>query len=176
MAAISSVTTIDQGSFIGRYSNKFKKRAVGSDTSVPLNERQIDSLVKAAKQFGKHGLRNATLILMAHRHGMRVSELINLKWNHIDLEAGNVLVSRLKNGQKTIHALSQQEVANLTQMENTYPESEYVFITERNQPLSHTVIHKMVKRAGQKAGLPISVASSMLQTANSFNFVSTRPH
>lgn len=176
MGAVSNVTTIDRGTFIGRYSNKIKRRAVDSEEPAPLNSRQLDSLVKAARQQGKHGVRNATLILMAHRHGLRISELINLKWIHIDLEAGNVLVSRLKNGQKTIHALTPQEVTYLTEMEKKYPDSEYVFITDRNKPLNNSVIYKMVKRAGLQAGLSDTVASNMLQPANSFNFISTRSH
>ncbi|WP_455202539.1 tyrosine-type recombinase/integrase [Kaarinaea lacus] len=176
MRGIDNVITIDQHSFTGRYSNRIKRRAIQPETKTQLSARQIDQLVRAAKQNGKHGTRNATLILMAHRHGLRIDELINLKWIHIDLEAGNVLVSRLKNGRKTIHALTKQEVDYLVEMEGRYPESEYVFISERRNPLSTSVIHKMVKQAGEQAGLPSTMQPYVLQPANSFNFVSSRSH
>lgn len=176
MRGIDNVITIDQDFFIGRYSNKIKRRAIKQETNTQLTSQQIDRLVRAAKQNGKHGTRNATLILMAHRHGLRVDELINMKWIHIDLEAGNLLVSRLKNGQKTIHELTKQEVDYLIEMESRYPESEYVFISERKNPLSTSVVHKMVKQAGEKAGLPSTIQPYILHASSSFNFVSSKSH
>ncbi|MEJ2179722.1 MAG: tyrosine-type recombinase/integrase [Gammaproteobacteria bacterium] len=176
MAGVESVITIDQDFFTGRYSSKTKRRATQPNANTQLTSRQIDRVVKAAKENGKHGTRNATLILMAYRHGLRVNELINLKWIHIDLEAGNVLVSRLKNGQKTIQPLTKQEVTYLVELEQRYPDSEYVFLSERKTPLSTAVVHKMVKQAGARAGLPSTVQTYLLQPANSFNFSSTNPH
>ena len=55
-------------------------------------------LIKAAKRAGRHGHRDATLILIAYRHGLRVSELVALRWDQIDLKAGRLHVVRLKNG------------------------------------------------------------------------------
>ena len=176
MGSANGVITIDQGYFVGKYSNKAKRRSINSQPSAQLTSRQFDRLVRAAKQNGKHGTRNATLILMAYRHGLRVDELINLKWIHIDLDAGNLLVSRLKNGQKTIHPLTKQEVDYLLKMERMYPDSEYVFISERKNPLSTSVVHKMVKRAGEQAGLPSAIQACMLQPMNSFSFSSAKPH
>jgi len=176
MRGVDNVITIDQDSFIGRYSIQIKRRATKPETGTQLTSRQIDCLVRAAKENGKHGTRNAAFILMAYRHGLRVDELINLKWIHIDLEAGNLLVSRLKNGQKTIHALTKQEVDYLVEMEQRYPDSEYVFLSERKTPLSTSVVHKMVKRAGEQAGLPSTVQPYILQPTNSFSFSSAKPH
>ncbi len=48
----------------------------------------VEALIKAAKRTGRHGHRNATLILIAYRHGLRVSELIALRWDQVDLKAG----------------------------------------------------------------------------------------
>jgi len=176
MGGVESVITIDQDFFSGRYSRKVKRRATQLNVNTQLTSRQIDRVVKAAKENGKHGTRNPTLILMAYRHGLRVNELINLKWIHIDLEAGNVLVSRLKNGQKTIQPLTKQEVDYLMEIEQRYPDSEYVFLSERKTPLSISVVHKMVKQAGEQAGLPSTVQPYLLQPANCFNVGSTKPH
>jgi type 1 fimbriae regulatory protein FimB/type 1 fimbriae regulatory protein FimE len=41
-----------------------------------LTAAEVDRLRKAARRVGRHGLRNDTMILLAYRHGLRVSELI----------------------------------------------------------------------------------------------------
>jgi site-specific recombinase XerC len=41
-----------------------------------LTADEVDRLMKAAKSTGRHGHRDATLILLAYRHGLRVSELV----------------------------------------------------------------------------------------------------
>ena len=54
--------------------------------------------MNAARSIGRHGHRDATLILIAYRHGFRVSELIALRWDQIDLAKGLLSVVRLKSG------------------------------------------------------------------------------
>ena len=51
-----------------------------------LTAAEVDRLCKAACRVGQLGLRNATMILLAYRHGLRVSELITLRWDQLDLD------------------------------------------------------------------------------------------
>jgi integrase len=37
-------------------------------------------------------------VLRAYRHGFRVSELVALRWDQVDLKAGCYTLARLKNG------------------------------------------------------------------------------
>jgi integrase len=39
-----------------------------------LTSDDVDKLITAAKNIGRHGHRDATLILIAYRHGLRVPE------------------------------------------------------------------------------------------------------
>jgi len=172
----NTVISIDQGSFFGTYSGGIKRRLNHPTASASLNSRQIERVIKAAKQIGNHGLRNATFMLMAYRHGLRVDELINLKWTHIDLEASTIQVSRLKNGQQTVHALTPEEQVHLAGLKQLYPDSEYVFITAAKTPLNTSVIYKMVKRAGEEAGLSATVRPGMLQAAGGFQLRGNSPH
>jgi site-specific recombinase XerD len=43
-----------------------------------LTETEVSDLIKAAKRVGRHRLRDATLILVSYRHGLRVSEATDL--------------------------------------------------------------------------------------------------
>ncbi len=51
-----------------------------------LTSSEIDDLMNAAKKVGRYGQRDATMILIAYRHGLRISELVSLKWSQIDLK------------------------------------------------------------------------------------------
>ncbi len=58
---------------------------------------EVVAMISAAKKFGRHKLRDSTLILMAYRHGLRVSELVALKWEQIDFAGGrNYLLDDFK--------------------------------------------------------------------------------
>jgi type 1 fimbriae regulatory protein FimE len=174
MADTTQVTTIDQHSFVAKYPGHYRHRKQRNKKNYKLDVNQVERLVKAAKYHGRHCLRDSTLIMMAFEHSLKVSELINLKWNHIDLKEGTLLVSRLKNGQKTIHRLTKKEVENLRLLEEKYIDLEYVFISERKQPLSSSHVCKMIKRAGEDAGLPTKVQPSMLNGSCGFKMLSVR--
>lgn len=78
-----------------------------------LTPSEIDGLMNAAKKVGRYGQRDATMILLAYRHGLRVSELVSLKWSQIDLKQGLLNVIRLKNGISSMHPLFGPELRAL---------------------------------------------------------------
>jgi type 1 fimbriae regulatory protein FimB/type 1 fimbriae regulatory protein FimE len=53
-----------------------------------LTEDEVDQLMDAAGRVGRHGHRDATLILLSYRHGLRVTELVSLRWEQLDLKQG----------------------------------------------------------------------------------------
>src|SRR5258705_9492057 len=71
-----------------------------------LTEPEVEKLIKAAQGVGRHGHRDATLILVAYRHALRVTELVSLRWDAFDLSHGTIHVNRLKNGRDSTHPLS----------------------------------------------------------------------
>ena len=58
-----------------------------------LTEEEVERLMKAARETGRYGERDAALILLAYRHGLRVAELVALTWHQVDLK-GALLPSR----------------------------------------------------------------------------------
>jgi type 1 fimbriae regulatory protein FimB/type 1 fimbriae regulatory protein FimE len=79
--------------------------------------------MKAARNTGRHGHRDKTLILIAYRHALRISELIALRWDSVDLAQGLVHITRLKNGVPSTHPLSGVEIRILRQLMRDYNQS-----------------------------------------------------
>ena len=111
-----------------------------------LTSNEIEALMAAAKRSGRHGQRDATVILIAYRHGLRVSELVALRWDQIDLKQGTLHVNRLKNGSESVHPLRGPELRALRRAQRDYPSSPYVFLTERKGPLTASSVRKIVAR------------------------------
>ena len=51
-----------------------------------LTEREVGKLIEAAKR-NRHGGRDATMILITFRHGLRASELCELQWSDVEFES-----------------------------------------------------------------------------------------
>ena len=80
-----------------------------------LTEREVERLMKAAAD-NRHGHRDATMILLAFRHGLRASELSSLRWEQVDLTHGRLHVHRLKNGMPSVHPLTGTELRALRRL------------------------------------------------------------
>ena len=78
-----------------------------------LTPTEVKSMIDAAKTVGRHGLRDALLILITYRHALRVGELIYLKWKQLDLDGAKMQVNRLKNGDPSVHFLEGDEIRAL---------------------------------------------------------------
>ena len=65
-----------------------------------LTPEEVGRLIEHAGKLGRHGQRDAALLTVAYRHGLRVSELVALRWDMIDLKQGLLHVNRLKNETK----------------------------------------------------------------------------
>jgi type 1 fimbriae regulatory protein FimB/type 1 fimbriae regulatory protein FimE len=130
-----------------------------------LTSEEVDKLMAAAKNIGRYGYRDATIILLAYRHGFRVSELIALRWDQVDLKQGALHVNRLKNGTPSNHPIRGPEIRALRRLRREYPETPYVFVTERKGPLTASSVRKIVARAGRSAAIPFPVHPHMLRHA-----------
>ena len=133
-----------------------------------LTQDEVNRLMEAAGKTGRHGHRDRTLILIAFRHALRVSELVALHWDQVDLKQGLLHINRAKNGSPSTHPLRGPEIRALRRLQRDYPETPYVFVTERKGPLTTTSVRKMVTRAGEKAELGFPAHPHMLRHACGF--------
>lgn len=166
MSTTANVITFPQPSFSGKLPKRPKNKDVR--TREYLTENEIDALVKAAGDTGRHGHRDVTLILLAYRHGLRVSELVSLRWEQCDLRQGIIHVNRVKNGAASSHPLRGPEIRALRRLERDYPDTQYIFVTERKGPLTTSTVRKLVARAGEKADMSFPVHPHMLRHSCGF--------
>lgn len=134
-----------------------------------LLEREVELLVAAARNVGRHGYRDSTLILVAFTHGLRNQEICRMRWSQVEWgPPARLHVRRSKNGRAGVHPIRGRELRALRRLAKLYPHSEYVFSTERGTPLTPSGVRKMVARAGREAGLPFPVHPHMLRHACGF--------
>ena len=126
---------------------------------------EVESLMKAAGSLGRHQLRDRTLILIMFRHGLRVSEAIDLRWDQVDFKTGQFHVNRLKTGNPATHYLEGDELRALRRSKREYPDSSFIFVTERGGPMTRSTVNKLITRAGQEAEFEFPVHPHMLRHA-----------
>jgi type 1 fimbriae regulatory protein FimE len=107
-----------------------------------------------------------------YRHGLRVGEVVDLKWDQIDLRTGKLHVNRLKNGDASVHFIEGGELRSLRKLQRDYPSSPFVFASERNGPLSPRTVHAMIARAGAEAGMNFPVHPHQLRHAKGYQLAS----
>src|SRR5262245_9223918 len=116
-----------------------------------LTPTEVERLMKAVAK-NRQGHRDATMILVCYRHGLRVSELVSLEWTQIDFTAANLHVRRLKGSTDAVHPIRGDELRALRRLHREQqPKSAFMFISERGSPFSTAGILRMVSRAGKAA-------------------------
>ena len=123
-----------------------------------LTVAEVEAMIKAAKA-GRHGHRDATLVLIAFRHGLRAAEIAGLQWSQVEFGRNAVVhVRRVKNGTPSVHPLQGDELRALRELQRRFPDSGYVFTSERDGPFATDAINLLVKTIGKRAGLPFPVS------------------
>lgn len=154
--------------FMSRTAPPKKVTNLEKRTREHLLPNEVQAMIKAASGVGRHGHRDATLILLAYRHGLRVSELVALRWEQVDFFCGTIYINRLKQGVSSTHPLRGRELRALRQLQRQYPGSSYLFVSERGTAMTAATARGVIERAGKKAGLPLSVHPHMLRHACGF--------
>lgn len=136
-----------------------------------LTEGEMDKLLATLKQ-NRHGHRDGLIGLLIYRHGLRVSEACDLRWDDIDLAKRIIIVRRLKGSTDSSHYLERDELAGLKRLQRDQQaaglKSGYVFVNERGQPFGRMGIGRMIERAGDAAKLPFPVHVHMLRHSTGY--------
>lgn len=128
-----------------------------------LTGEEVDKLIAAAKG-SRYPERNAALILVMFRHGLRAYELAALEWSQIDFKAATMHITRVKRGKPSTHPIRGDELRRLRALhrEKTGP---WVFSTERGGPFTADMVNRLIKSLGKAAKLPFPAHAHMLRHA-----------
>ena len=136
-----------------------------------LTENEMKKFLESARK-GRHGVRDYCLMLMAYRHGLRVSELIDIRLKDLDLETGRLFVRRLKGSLSTHQPLDGVELRAIRawlRMREDYPNgsSNYLFLSERGM-MTRQAINYLVEQIGKRAKLNFKINPHMLRHSTGY--------
>ena len=130
-----------------------------------LTEVEVERLINAAKG-NRWGNRDATMILVAYRHGLRSSELVGLRWDQVEFQTATLHIRRVKQGSPSTHPILGDELRALRRLQREQnPISAFVFNSERGAPFSTAGFARMVERLGAEARLGFKAHPHMLRHA-----------
>jgi integrase len=143
------------------------KRPPNADlrTREYLTEAEVERLMNAARR-NRWGHRDATMVLVAYRHGLRSSEVADLRWEQVDFRTATLHVRRVKQGTPSTHPVLGDALRALRRLQREQePKSPFVFTSERGAPFSTAGCARMIERAGVKAKLAFKAHPHMLRHA-----------
>jgi type 1 fimbriae regulatory protein FimB/type 1 fimbriae regulatory protein FimE len=112
-----------------------------------VTEAEVEAIIKACENE-----RDRLMVLMAYRHGLRVSELISLTWGQVDLDAARLRVIRAKGSENGVHPLSGREIRSLRSLRRRQVVgTPWVFITSRRGKMTRNGFYKLLEKAATRA-------------------------
>jgi integrase len=103
-----------------------------------------------AARGNRHGHRDATMVLVAYRHGLRASELVDLCWDQVDFRTATLHVRRAKHGTPSTHPIVDELRALRRLQRGQEAKSPFVFTSERGAPFTTAGFARMVDRRLKK--------------------------
>lgn len=140
-----------------------------------LTEAEVEWLMQAVRKHSRYGHRGSAMILVAYRHGLRVGELVQLQWSQVHFESATLAVQRLKHGKPSAHPCSGVELRALRRLRREQPAgTRFVFVSERDAPMTTRGFAQMLSRAAERIAFPIAVHPHMLRHACGYKLANDR--
>ena len=122
-----------------------------------------DELLSVLKAARARAARDWAMVLLAYRHGLRASEVCDLKLADVDLKAGSVSNWRLKGSLHTVQPLyrhkGQPLLDEVTALRTWLRQrqadgSDYLFLSQKGGRLHRSQFFRIFQACAETAGLP----------------------
>jgi integrase/recombinase XerD len=151
-----------------REENPVKRIAIpkiGRKLPETLTTTEIDKMIKAVGLKTRHHLRNAALLETIYSCGLRVSELINLKFS--DLFFQEDFIKIVGKGNKTrlvpVAKTTKEAIENYKKIDRKrlHPDeasADFVFLNQSGKPMTRAMVFTIVRQASSLIGLSKKVS------------------
>lgn len=142
-----------------------------------LTQDELRRLFKVIKSK-----RDKAIFLVAYRHGLRASEIGLLQRADVDAKQGRVSIHRLKGSISAIYPMQPDVMKAIrSYLRTRADESPYLFVSNRNVPISRFMLHHLMQTYGELAGIALekrkfhclkhSIATHLLDAGADLSFV-----
>lgn len=116
-----------------------------------LTRDEVHRLMRGAIRHNRHGRRDALMLRLAFEHGLRVSELVGLRWSAVDLVHHELRVTRAKGSLDGTHPLQGDTVRALKRYQRDSGRAAgLVFVSERGAPISADGFRRLLHRLSER--------------------------
>jgi len=142
-----------------------------------LTQDELRRLFKVMKSK-----RDRAIFLVAYRHGLRASEIGLLQRVDVDAKQGRISIHRLKGSLSAVYPIQPDVLKAIrSYLRTREDESPYLFVSNRNVPISRDMLHHLMQTYGAVAGLPVekrkfhclkhTIATHLLDAGADLSFV-----
>jgi integrase/recombinase XerD len=134
-----------------------------------LSLREVEELLEAPKPQTPLGIRDRSMLEMLYATGMRVSELVSLQMNQLNLEGGYVLLFGKGSKERAV-PLGAEAIKRVSdylkgarQILLKGKESPFLFLNRSGRKMSRQVFWKKIKTYGRRAGIRKKITPHLLR-------------
>ena len=127
-----------------------------------LHENEVDQLISALRKKSRNPNRDALIVTMMFRHGLRVGEAVSLKWDQVDFKGSKLHVNRLKGSLPSVHPIQGKTLRLLRKLQRE-KDSRYIFLSERKSPMTTQAIYRMLRNVEKDLGWDFPIHPHMLR-------------
>lgn len=122
-----------------------------------VTESEVEKLRKASNST-RNALRNELIILLMYRHGLRESELCNLRLSYVDFEQSKIYIKRVKGGIDFVQPVMGDEMRLIkrymkTRSGKTSLSLPWLIVSEQGNQLSRFTVIKLLETLSKHAGI-----------------------
>ena len=140
--------------------SKRSRTRVARSTRTHLTPEEILATLKIARA---RSARDWCMVLLAYRHGLRASEVCNLRLADIDLKRQSIIVRRLKGSLETtqplyphrgVPLLDEPAALRALLRERQGDGSDFLFLSQKGGRLHRSAFFRAFQAIAERAGLP----------------------